>query len=497
MALERDFITPAGAVIQTTANVVGNTTSVDMFGNTQKSLSFPIFTQNFGISDRLDSRFVYVRNSNATYIAANGLIVYANNNQPRFEYDPVTLQGKGLLMEEGRTNMVYGSSNMGGLNWSSYDGLIGQTYDIITNAGTAPDGSNTATFFRHTTDISTYYVMYPTTVTPFFNNVTYTYSVFAKANTNPQEPVLVLAQYDATDNNNSVYLQFNTAANGAITSWVNFGTSANIHISSIGVQPYPNGWNRIYYSFRYTSGTRSYVQFKHEINGSALSASTNRVRGVYWWGAQCEQGPFVTSYIPTTSTSTATRTVDLAYISGANTNSIKNPTSMTIVDTVAILGYHGNTVMTGSSEQRFTAVWELRNLPAPASFAYTLGFNYGAFFTAQSTIRSYFNSTTTPHAVANYMAMFNNNENYLGFPQSSISVNNYITDAAYITCATTMRDFSFSFAANGVLHSTGSSRFAGDNNNYFQIGPLNGYFKSLTIYGTKLSNSEVVNITQT
>jgi hypothetical protein len=321
--------------------------------------------------------------------------------------------------------------------------------------------------------------------------------VFAKANTNPQEPVLVLAQYDATDNNNSVYLQFNTAANGAITSWVNFGTSANIHISSIGVQPYPNGWNRIYYSFRYTSGTRSYVQFKHEINGSALSASTNRVRGVYWWGAQCEQGPFVTSYIPTTSTSTATRTVDLAYISGANTNSIKNPTSMTIVDTVAILGYHGNTVMTGSSEQRFTAVWELRNLPAPASFAYTLGFNYGAFFTAQSTIRSYFNSTTTPHAVANYMAMFNNNENYLGFPQSSISVNNYITDAAYITCATTMRDFSFSFAANGVLHSTGSSRFAGDNNNYFQIGPLNGYFKSLTIYGTKLSNSEVVNITQT
>jgi hypothetical protein len=153
--------------------------------------------------------------------------------------------------------------------------------------------------------------------------------------------------------------------------------------------------------------------------------------------------------------------------------------------------------MTGSSEQRFTAVWELRNLPAPASFAYTLGFNYGAFFTAQSTIRSYFNSTTTPHAVANYMATFNNNENYLGFPQSSISVNNYITDAAYITCATTMRDFSFSFAANGVLHSTGSSRFAGDNNNYFQIGPLNGYFKSLTIYGTKLSNSEVVNITQT
>lgn len=190
MALERDFITPADVVVQTTANVVGNTTSVDMFGNTQKSLSFPIFTQNFGISDRLDSRFVYVRNSNATYIAANGLIAYANNNQPRFEYDPVTLQGKGLLMEEGRTNMVFNSSGVGGTNWSSYDGLINQTYDIITNAGTAPDGSNTAAFFRHITDVSTYYVMYPTTQLPILNNVTYTYSIFAKANTTLKSPQL-------------------------------------------------------------------------------------------------------------------------------------------------------------------------------------------------------------------------------------------------------------------------------------------------------------------
>lgn len=58
----------------------------------------------------LDPRVTFTRTTNATnpatYIDSSGAITAATNNQPRFDYDPVTLVCKGLLIEESRTNSL-------------------------------------------------------------------------------------------------------------------------------------------------------------------------------------------------------------------------------------------------------------------------------------------------------------------------------------------------------------------------------------------------------
>ncbi len=74
----------------------------------------------------------------ATYVGADGLIKTAAANEPRFDYDPLTLALKGLLIEEARTNLVT-NSNMKALAPATYARMAGIGY-----ADVAPDGTLTA-----------------------------------------------------------------------------------------------------------------------------------------------------------------------------------------------------------------------------------------------------------------------------------------------------------------------------------------------------------------
>ena len=64
----------------------------------------------------LDPRVTFTRTTGAsnpaTYIDSSGVITAATNNQPRFDYDPVTLVCKGLLIEESRTNSLLNSDTL-------------------------------------------------------------------------------------------------------------------------------------------------------------------------------------------------------------------------------------------------------------------------------------------------------------------------------------------------------------------------------------------------
>lgn len=58
----------------------------------------------------LDPRVTFTRSGNtATVIDSAGVIVAVNADIPRFDYDPVTLACKGLLIEESRTNVLLNS----------------------------------------------------------------------------------------------------------------------------------------------------------------------------------------------------------------------------------------------------------------------------------------------------------------------------------------------------------------------------------------------------
>jgi hypothetical protein len=68
----------------------------------------PALQLNF-LSGTLDSRITFTRGSTATFVGSNGLIQSAAINAPRFDYDPVTLAPRGLLIEEARTNLLLNS----------------------------------------------------------------------------------------------------------------------------------------------------------------------------------------------------------------------------------------------------------------------------------------------------------------------------------------------------------------------------------------------------
>lgn len=243
----------------------------------------------------LDSRVTFTRTTGAsnpaTYVNSNGYITTATNDQPRFDYDPVTLICKGLLIEEARTNNLnydslysnsYWAKSSTGTTWQG-TGLL----PVITdNYGVAPDGTNTASRLQFnlnggttSTDrsgISTFALTLPI--------ATYTSSIYVKP-------------LDATTD-----AQLLSSLIGLWTA----GGSAASSISEVG-----NGWKRI---TRTITSTGTSGTFRIQLVGGG---STPNTMDLLLWGAQLETGAFATSYIPTTTTA-LTRNADVATMTGTN-----------------------------------------------------------------------------------------------------------------------------------------------------------------------------------
>jgi hypothetical protein len=180
------------------------------------------------------------------YVPTTGAAYYG----PRFDYDLVTRAPLGLLIEEGRANLLLQSTDLANAAWSVRAG----TTDAA-NQGIAPDGTTTAALVVQTSGDGYVY----RAGAPLSASTTYTLSVYAKAIS--ASPTVVVNAFDGT-----------AAA----------ATSAN---------PIPTTWTRFTHTF-ITSATVGACDVGFRISGSVLI-----------WGAQLEVGGFVTSYIPTFSSS--------------------------------------------------------------------------------------------------------------------------------------------------------------------------------------------------
>jgi hypothetical protein len=211
---------------------------------------------------------------------------------PRFDYDPVTLQPKGLLVEEARTNLFRYSEDLTNVAWVKTD------TSVTTNSTTAPDGTATADTLTALTTGLFRYAYQSVTLT---NGLTYTISAYFKYKT--AQWVWLLGQTGA-----DAFALFDVL-NGVVGV-----TSANVTstITNAG-----NGWFKATATFTVSSATAAeQVGFGVSDTNVAVNMPATAGLDTFVWGAQVEAGAFATSYIPTVA-STVTRSADVATINGS------------------------------------------------------------------------------------------------------------------------------------------------------------------------------------
>ena len=196
----------------------------------------------------------------------------------------------GLLVEEARTNLLLRSEDLT-TTWGTANSTI------TANAGTAPDGSNTADDVIHLDTSES--INQGGTVTA---DTDYTYSHFVKQG--------------VTGSHQWVLLQYSSSGGNGFRAWFDIsngveGTSTAIGTGSLtatGIEDYGNGWYRIWGAGQIAPTVTAGTVFLQNSDGDN-SLGEETASSVLWWGAQLEAGAFPTSYIPTEGSS-VTRAAD-------------------------------------------------------------------------------------------------------------------------------------------------------------------------------------------
>jgi len=256
----------------------------------------------------LDPRVTFTRTTSAsnpaTYTDSNGLIALATNNQPRFDYNPITLVCKGLLIEESRANLFQRSDDFANAYWTATNASVG------SNAVTAPDGTLTGDKLIENTSVSVGHKIESTGIT-VTSGTNYSYSVYAK----PAGRDWVVLELQGSLGGGYAWFNVSTGAIGTQT-----GLSGASTITAVG-----NGWYRCSITDASTGvGSHKCTIWTANADNS-VNYTGDGVSGIYIWGAQLETGAFATSYIPTTTTS-LTRNADVATMTGTNFSSWFNAT---------------------------------------------------------------------------------------------------------------------------------------------------------------------------
>ena len=251
----------------------------------------------------LDSRVTFTRTGNtATVTNSSGYVAPINANLPRFDYDPITLACKGLLIEESRSNLATYSNTFSNAVWSKLNSSVGASVVSPDGTANAVELVDNATNAPHTFERSNVVTVIGTS---------YTFSVFAKANTLTK----LMLQLDG---NGAVATSTFDLSLGTITT-ISSGTAT---ITNVG-----NGWYRCIVSGT-AANTAPYLRIR-TVNAAGNSTYAGTGQSLYVYGAQVETGAFATSYIPTEALA-VTRNADVATMTGTNFSSWYNASENTL-----------------------------------------------------------------------------------------------------------------------------------------------------------------------
>jgi hypothetical protein len=213
---------------------------------------------------------------------------------PRFDYDPVTLLPRGLLIEEQRTNGNLYSEDLSNAYWT----VSGAS---LSGGNAAPSGSLVAYKLVENTANSTHQIGRATAVSAT-NATVHTMSFYVKAAGRSRLRLYIFGFNNYTP---IIDLTSRTVVSAA------GGTAPVVTFTNVA-----DGYIRIAIT---DTTTASELQFDgiYLVNtGTTFSYTGDGVSGVILWGFQREVGAFATSYIPTIA-STVTRSADAAAITGS------------------------------------------------------------------------------------------------------------------------------------------------------------------------------------
>lgn len=214
---------------------------------------------------------------------------------PRFDYDPVTLAAKGLLIEEARTNICTYSAQ--------FDLWTNSGATVTSNSTAAPSGETAADTIARATSASD----------SVYNTITFTgdgvkaISVWIKKGTSPSS---LINLYDATATVYRLWADVTWSGTTPVLAFTNGSLLNSVN--------YGNGWWRLELATTAVTAANTNRFYIHPGRTGSANGDT-----VYCWGAQAENASFATSYIPTVA-SQVTRSADVATMIGDNFKSWYN-----------------------------------------------------------------------------------------------------------------------------------------------------------------------------
>ena len=245
--------------------------------------------------------FDFTRNSSATRVNSQGLIVDVTSNLPRIDYTG----GEGhWLFEPQSTNLLTYSEDFSQSYWDK------SQISVVDDFTISLDGTQNAS--KITINGSTPFLG-NTNISLTTGNV-YTISCFVKKGTNR-------------------WVRLSSVSSTSLGAWFDLDNNVvgTVNSTSASIENYGNGWYRISNTITAISGTnQAFIGFSDADGGTN---STQVGNTVFAWGFQVEE-EYATSYIPTNG-NTVTRSQDSAL--GAGSSDLINSTEGVLYAEIASL----------------------------------------------------------------------------------------------------------------------------------------------------------------
>ncbi|MFZ4600074.1 MAG: phage head spike fiber domain-containing protein [Terrimicrobiaceae bacterium] len=240
-----------------------------------------------------NSTITLTRPWSAINIQPNGYYDYVANGQPRFSYDPVTLQPLGWYIGTtiGQNYLKYSEDFSQTSTWDARN-----VTPILNTTFVSPSGDFTSYEINEGTSTGIHCISSAKTVL-ITNTSRHFISVFAKAGTCSTFNIVFERDLDGGSFATGRWVTFNLA-----TGRISFGGGASV--TEAAMLPYGNGWYRCIAVANANGVTYpnyngvNFVMSSTTTSGSRLPSYTGTNRNMYLWGAQFSQTA-ASEYTPT------------------------------------------------------------------------------------------------------------------------------------------------------------------------------------------------------